>query len=207
MEDVLDLYDEPYEPKLPVVCFDEMPYQMVAKTRTPVPAKPGRVARYAYEYERRGMVNVFAFFEPKASWRHLDVTERRTAVDFAHAMRCLANEHYPAAEKVRVVLDNPNTHTPASLYKAFEPEEARPASPGVPSHAQARLLAQPGGDRAERGAQAQCLGGRRIPDEQMLGREVGAWERERNHRGATVAWRFTTEDARTKLKRLHPAGS
>jgi len=125
MEEVLDLYEEPYDPKYPVVCFDEMPYQMVAEKRTPVPAKPGRVARYDYEYERRGMVNIFAFFEPKARWRHLDVSERRTAVDFAQAMRRLAEEHYPEAEKVRVVHDNLNTHTPASLYKAFEPEEAR----------------------------------------------------------------------------------
>jgi hypothetical protein len=98
---------------------------MVAETRTPLPRKPGRVVRYDYEYERRGMLNIFAFFEPKRGWRHLDVTERRTAVDFAHAMRRLADEHYPEAEKVRVVLDNLNTHTPASLYKAFEPEEAR----------------------------------------------------------------------------------
>jgi hypothetical protein len=94
MEDVLDLYEEPYDPKRPVVCFDEMPYQMVAETPTPVPAKPGRVVRYDYEYERRGMANIFAFFEPKARWRHLDVTERRTAVDFAHAMRRLADEHF-----------------------------------------------------------------------------------------------------------------
>lgn len=125
MEDVLDLYEEPYDPKRPVVCFDEMPYQMVAETRTPVPAKPGRAMRYDYEYERRGTANIFAFFEPKARWRHLDITERRTAVDFAQAMRRLADEHYPEAEKVRVVLDNLNTHTPASLYKAFEPQEAR----------------------------------------------------------------------------------
>jgi hypothetical protein len=125
MEDVLDLYEEPCDPKRPVVCFDEMPYQMVAETRIPIPAKPGRVARYDYEYERRGMVNIFALFEPKGRWRHLDVAERRTAVDFAHTMRRLAEEHYPEAEKVRVVLDNLNTHTPASLYKALEPEEAR----------------------------------------------------------------------------------
>jgi len=109
MEDVLDLYEEPCDPKCPVVCFDEMPYQMLAETRIPIPAKPGRVARYDYEYERREMVNIFALFEPKASWRHLDVAERRTAVDFAHAMRRLADEHYPESEKVRVVLDNLNT--------------------------------------------------------------------------------------------------
>jgi hypothetical protein len=108
-----------------VVCFDEMPYQMVAETRTPLPRKPGRPQRYDYDYERKGTTNLLAFFEPKRRWRHLDVTERRTAVDFAEAMRRLADEHYPEAERVRVVLDNLNTHTPASLYKAFEPQEAR----------------------------------------------------------------------------------
>jgi hypothetical protein len=125
MEAVLDLYEEPHDPKRPVVCFDEMAYQMVAETRIPLPTKPGRPARYDYEYERRGTANLFAIFEPKANWRHLDVSDRRTAVDFAHQMRALVDEHYPRAEKVRVVLDNLNTHTPASLYKAFEPQEAR----------------------------------------------------------------------------------
>jgi DDE superfamily endonuclease len=115
MEDVLDLYEEPYETKRPVVCFEEMPYQMVAETRTPQPAKPGRPARYDYEYERRGTANLFAIFEPKACWRHLEVTDRRTAIDFAHQMRALSDEHYPHAEKVRIVLDNLNTHTPAAL--------------------------------------------------------------------------------------------
>src|SRR5829696_5319741 len=125
MEDVLDLYEEPYEPNEPVVCFEELPYQMVAEKRKPLPQKPGRPKRYDYEYERKGMLNIFAFFEPKSGWRHLDITERRTAVDFASAMRRLVDEHYPTTEKVRVVLDNLNTHSPASLYKAFEPEEAR----------------------------------------------------------------------------------
>jgi hypothetical protein len=114
-----------YDPNRPVVCFDEMPYQMVAETRTPLPRKPGRPQRYDYDYERQGTTNLLAFFEPMRRWRHLDVTERRTAVDFAEAMRRLADEHYPEAERVRVVLDNLNTHTPASLYKAFEPQEAR----------------------------------------------------------------------------------
>ena len=127
MEDVLDLYEEPYDPNKPVVCFDELPYQMVAEKRTPLSQKPGRPQRYdyEYEYERKGTANIFAFFEPKSGWRHLDITERRTAVDFALAMRRLVDEHYPTIEKVRVVLDNLNTHSPASLYNAFEPEEAR----------------------------------------------------------------------------------
>jgi hypothetical protein len=126
-----------------------MPYQMVAQRPIPMSAKPGRVARYDYEYERTEMLNIFALFEPKRGWRHLDVTERRTAVDLAQAMRRLADEHYPDAEKVPIVLDNLNTHTPASLYKAFEPEKARRllGSVGVSSHTQTRLLAQAGGDR------------------------------------------------------------
>jgi hypothetical protein len=204
MEDVLDLYEEPYDPKHPVVCFDEMPYQMVAETRTPVAAKPGRVARYDYEYERRGMVNIFAFFEPKAGWRHLDVTERRTAVDFAHAMRRLADEHYPEAEKVRMVLDNLNTHTPASLYKAFEPEEARRILCKLEFHHTPKHASWLNQVEIELSALSrQCLG-RRIPDEGTLKRESGAWQRKRNEEEATVSWRFTAPDAREKLKRLYP---
>jgi transposase len=125
MEDVLELYEEPYDPKRPVVCFDELPYQMVAETRTPLPPKPGVPERYDYEYERRGVCNLFMFFEPKASWRHIDISKRRTAQDFAQQMRKLVNEHYAEAEKIRVVLDNLNTHTGGALYEAFEPQEAR----------------------------------------------------------------------------------
>ena len=207
MEDVLDLYEEPYDPKRPVVCFDEMPYQMVAETRTPVPAKPGRAMRYDYEYERRGMINVFAFFEPKACWRHLDVTERRTAVDFAEAMRRLADEHYPEAEKVRVVLDNLNTHTPASLYKAFEPEEARRLLRGLEFHHTPKHASWLNQVEIELSALCrQCLS-RRIPDESTLKKESRAWQSERNEQEATVSWRFTAPDAREKLKRLYPPRS
>jgi hypothetical protein len=204
MEDVLDLYEEPYDPKRPVVCFDEMPYQMVAETRTPVPAKPGRVVRYDYEYERRGMVNIFAFFEPKARWRHLDITERRTAVDFAQAMRRLADEHYPEAEKVRVVLDNLNTHTPASLYKAFEPEEARRLSRRLEFHHTPKHASWLNQVEIELSVLCrQCLSCR-ISDESTLKNESTAWQRERNKREATVSWRFSAPDAREKLKRLYP---
>ena len=179
MEDVLELYEEPYDPKKPVVCFDELPYQMVAEKRTPWPAKPGRPQRYDYEYERKGMVNIFAFFEPKSGWRHLDITARRTAVDFALAMRRLVDEHYPEARKVRVVFDNLNTHTPASLYKAFEPEEAgrllrRLESHHAPTHASWLNMVEIELSVLSR----QCLE-RRIPDAQRLAREVGAWEQKR----------------------------
>lgn len=152
MEDVLDLYEEPHDEKRPVVCFDELPYQLVAEKRTPLPAEPGRPARYDCEHERKGTANVFAFFEPKEGWRHPEVTERRTAVDFAHAMRRLADEHYPKAEKIRVVMDNLNTHTGAALFVRSVRacgSQAPLAPVGVPSHeARARLLARPGRDRA-----------------------------------------------------------
>ena len=205
MEDVLDLYEEPSDPKWPVVCFDEMPYQMVAEKRTPLPTKPGQPARYDYEYERKGMLNVFAFFEPKRGWRHLEVTERRTAVDFALAMRRLVDEHYSEAEKVRVVLDNLNTHTPASLYKAFEPEEARPIARKLEFHYTPKHASWLNMVEIELSVLCrQCLE-RRIPDAERLAREIGAWEQERNEGGATVQWRFTASDAREKLARLYLA--
>jgi hypothetical protein len=127
-EDVLELYEEPYDPRRPTGCFDELPYQMVAEKRTPLPAEPGRPQRYDYEYERKGTADIFAFFEPKQGWRHLDVTDRRTAVDFALAMRRLVDEHYPEAEKVRVVLDNLNTHTGAALSTGLSSPRRRGAS-------------------------------------------------------------------------------
>jgi hypothetical protein len=205
MEDVLDLYEEPYDPNRPVVCFDELPYQMVAEKRTPLPQKPGRPQRYDYEYERKGMLNIFASFEPKGGWRHLDITERRTAVDFALAMRRLAEEHYPQAEKVRVVLDNLNTHTPASLYKAFEPEEARRLLRRLEFHHTPKHASWLNMVEIELSVLCrQCLE-RRIPDAERLTREIGAWERERNEKGATVRWRFTASEAREKLARLYPA--
>ncbi len=205
MEDVLELYEEPYDPKRPVVCFDEMPYQMVAEKRTPLPQKPGRPQRYDYEYERKGMVNIFTFFEPQRGWRHLDVTDRRTAVDFAEEMRRLVDEHYPEAEKVRVVLDNLNTHTGAALYQAFAPEEARRILRRLefhytPKHASWLNMVEIELSVLSR----QCLE-RRIPDAETLAREMGAWEQKRNEEGATVQWRFTASDAREKLARLYPA--
>ncbi len=207
MEEVLELYEEPYDPKRPVVCFDEMPYQMVAEKRTPLPQKPGRPQRYDYEYERKGMVNIFTFFEPQRGWRHLDVTDRRTAVDFAEEMRRLVDEHYPEAEKVRVVLDTLNTHTGAASYQAFAPEEARRILRRLefhytPKHASWLNMVEIELSVLSR----QCLE-RRIPDAKTLAREMGAWEQKRNEEGATVQWRFTASDAREKLARLYPAKS
>jgi hypothetical protein len=206
MEDVLELYEEPYDPKRPTVCFEELPYQMVAEKRLPISAGPGRPERYDYEYERRGVCNLFMFFEPKASWRHIDVRERRTALDFAQQMRKLADEHYPEAAKIRVVLDNLNTHTPAALYEGFEPREARRILGKLefrytPKHGSWLNQVEVEFSVLSR----ECVGGRRIPDQGTLEKEAGAWERDRNERGATVDWRFNVEDAREKLERLYPA--
>jgi hypothetical protein len=209
MEDVLDLYEEPYNEKCPTVCFDEIPYQMVAEKRFSLPPTPsGVIERYDYEYERKGTANLFIIFEPKKGWRHVDVTEQRTALDFARQMRALAEEHYPQAEKIRVVLDNLNTHTPASLYKAFEAQEARRLLRRLEFHHTPKHASWLNQVEIELSVLVgQCLGERRIPDAKTLKQEVGAWEGERNDRGATVAWRFTSEDARQKLVRLYPAQS
>ena len=148
MEDVLDLYAEPYDPKRPVVNFDETSKQLVAEKKTPIPPKRGRRERFDYEYKRNGTRNLFMCCEPLAGWRHVEVTERRTMVDFAHQMKWLVDEAYPEAEKIRVVLDNLNIHKPASLYQAFQPREARRIRKRLEFHytPQARQLAQHGGD-------------------------------------------------------------
>lgn len=170
-------------------------------------AKPGRPRRYDYEYERRGTANLFAVFEPKAGWRHLDVTERRTALDFASQMQALVDEHYPRAEKVRLVLDNLNTHTPAALYRAFEPKEARRILRKLEFHYTPKHGSWLNQVEIEFSVLSrQCLSGR-IPDKETLAQESGAWEQERNEAGVTVDWRFTAEDARQKLERMYPAKS
>jgi transposase len=208
MEDVLDLYEEPYDSNKPLICFDELPYQLVAEARVPLPTKLRQPARYDYEYERKGTTNLFAFFEPKGGFRRVEVSERRTAKDFALAMKRLVDELYPQAETIRLVLDNLNTHTPAALYGAFEPAEARRIARKLEFHYTPKHGSWLNQVEIELSVlHKQCLGGRRIPDEEMLGREVGAWERERNKRGVTVEWRFTASDAREKLARLYPAGS
>jgi hypothetical protein len=152
------------------------------------------------------MVNIFALFEPKSGWRHLDITDRRTAVDFALAMRRLVDEHYPEAKKVRMVLDNLNTHTPASLYKAFKPEEARRLLRRLEFHHTLTHASWLNMVEIELSVLCrQCLLERRIPDAQRLAREIGTWEQKRNEQGVTVQWRFTASDAREKLARLYPA--
>ena len=205
MEDVLELYAEPYDRSQPVVCFDEMPVQLIAETRVPRPAAPGRRERYDYEYERRGTANLFIHFEPKAGKRYVDVTERRTKLDFAGQMKRLVEERYPQAKKIRVVLDQLNTHGPASLYEAYTPGEARRILKRLEFHHTPKHASWLNQAEIEFSAlSGQCLD-QRIPDTETLKTEIKAWEAERNRANATVEWRFTNHHARTKLHRLYPA--
>jgi hypothetical protein len=205
MEDVLDLYAEADDSTRPVVCFDEMPYQLIAETRPPQPTRPGRAARYDYEYRRMGTCNLFIFFAPRAGYRHIEVTARRTAVDFAEAMRCLVDVLYPDAAVIRVVLDNLNTHTGAALYEAFAPAEARRILRRLefhytPKHGSWLNMAEIEWSVLT----GQCLD-RRIGAVEMVTHEIAAWETARNAAKTTVDWQFTTEKARTKLVRLYPS--
>lgn len=205
MEDVLDLYAEAYDPRRPWVCFDEKPYPLLSHTRDPLPVEPGQPRRIDYEYQREGTCNLFLFLDPNRAWRRLQVTEQRTAVDFAHQMKWLVDIGYPEAEVVRVVLDNLNTHSPASLYQAYPPEEARRLIRKLefhytPKHASWLNMAEIEFSVLER----QCLD-RRLPSRGAVAHELAAWEADRNAMGATVHWRFTTQDARTKLHRFYPS--
>ncbi len=205
MEDVLDLYAEPLDPKRPQVCFDERPCQLLGEVLAPMEAKPGRVKRIDHEYERKGRANLFVMVQPLAGWRHLEVTERRTNLDFAQQMKALVEEHFPQAEVIRVVLDNLSTHSPASLYQAFAPEEARRLTRKLefhytPKHGSWLNMAEIELSLLSR----QCLK-QRIPDLDSLRRQVQAWQTDRNAKAATIRWRFTTTDARTKLNRLYPS--
>jgi hypothetical protein len=207
MEDVLDLYAEPYDPRHPQVCFDEVPYQLVSETRRPLPMQPGRPQRYDYEYQRNGTCNLFVFFQPLAGWRHLKVTERRTKRDFAQCMKELVDVHFPEADKIRVVLDNLNTHTPAALYEAFDAAEARRLVQKLEFHYTPKHGSWLNMAEIEISVlTAQCLD-RYIPDIAPLDREVSSWQNERNAHRASVDWRFTTVKARDKLKRLYPSQS
>lgn len=205
MEDVLDLYAEPYDSQYPVVCFDESPYQLVSEARQPVLAAPGQPVRYDYEYRREGTCNLFMFVQPLGGWRHVKVTDRRTAQDFAQCMKDLVDSHFPQATLITVVLDNLNTHTPAALYDTFTPAEARRLLQKLdfcytPKHGSWLNMAE-----IEFAVlSTQCLN-RRIPDQATVRRRVGAWEASRNAQKATINWRFTTGKARRKLRRLYPS--
>ena len=205
MEDILDVYERPYDPRFPQVCMDETSKQLVGETRTPLPAQPGRPARIDYEYARHGVRTLFLFVEPLRGWRHVQVTERRTKQDWAHAIRELVDVHYPAVERIVLVLDNLNTHVRSALYETFPPAEARRLLRRLdlhytPAHGSWLNMAEIEFSALGR----QCLN-RRIPDEDTLSEVVAAWESSRNRHQTTITWRFTTQDARIKLHRLYPS--
>jgi hypothetical protein len=204
MEDILDVYTRPYDPRRPVICMDEMPKQLLRETRAPLPPRPGQPRRVDYEYERAGVMNLFVFCEPLAGRRWVDVTDRRTKVDWAQQIQDLVDRRFPAAEQIVLVCDNLNTHTPAALYEAFPPAEAKRLSDRLeihytPKHGSWLNIAEIELSALSR----QCLD-RRFADEEAFRTEVAAWEERRNTAATTVDWRFTTDDARIKLKRLYP---
>ena len=205
MEDVLEVYHRPHDPEYPVVCVDETSKQLISETRIPIKAKPGQPARHDYEYERNGTANLFMMFAPLEGWRHVEVTDHHTAVDFAHMLRDLSDTHFPGAKKIVLMEDNLNTHKPASLYEAFPAAEARRLVERfewhyTPKHGSWLNMAE-----FELSVlSGQCLD-RRIPDKQTLTEEVAAWEYARNKKHVKADWQFTTADARVKLKRLYPA--
>jgi hypothetical protein len=200
MEDVLDLYAAPYDPKRPKVNFDETSKQLIKETRQVLPSKTGRPERYDYEYERAGTRNLFLFTEPQAGWRHINVTEQRTKLDFAQQMKWLVEERYPEAEVIRVVLDNLNTHKAASLYEAFAPEEARRIIKKLEFHYTPKHGSWLNQAEIEISLFArQCLGRRRISTLAALKREARAWNRRINQNKTKINWRFTRNDARKKF--------
>jgi hypothetical protein len=204
MEDILALYTQPEDPKRPLICMDEVPKQLLSDVRPPIPSQPGQPARVDYEYQRNGVANLFMFFEPFRGQRHIKVTDTRTRVDWAQAMKMLSDKIHPEADKIIVVLDNLNTHTPAAFYLAFEPEEARRLVNRfefhfTPKHGSWLNMAEIELSVLSR----QCIN-QRIPDNQTLYHHVHAWEQDRNSKFVKVDWRFSTADARIKLKRLYP---
>ena len=205
MEDVLDVYHLPYDPDYPVVCFDESNKQLVAEKRISVPAVPGQLERYDYEYQRNGVRNLFLFFSPLVAWRHVKVTKQRTHLEWVYCMKDLVDVHFPEAIRIVVIQDNLNTHNPVFLYQVFEPAEAKRILNKLefhftPKHGSWLNMAEIEFSVLAR----QCLD-RRIGDEASLIREIATWEEKRNQTQATVNWQFTTDDARIKLKKLYPS--
>jgi uncharacterized small protein (DUF1192 family) len=205
MEEVLEVYHRPHDPACPLVCLDETSKQLIKETRVPIPARPGRPARTDYEYERNGTANIFMLFAPLDGWRHVAVTERHAAVDYAHLLKDVSDRWFPDAAKIALVQDNLSTHKPASLYEAFPPAEARRLVERfewhyTPKHGSWLNMAE-----TELSVlSSQCLD-RRIATRQILIDEVTAWEAARNKHHAKADWQFTTADARVKLKRLYPS--
>ena len=205
MEDVLEVYHRPYDEKQPVVCLDEASKQLIGATRKPLPPQPGRPERFDYEYVRNGTANLFMVSQPLLGWRTVFVTERRTAVDFAEVLRWLVEELHSDAEKVVLVMDNLNKHKLASLYEAFPPEQARRIAEKLEIHHTPKHGSWLNVAEIELSVLArQCLD-QRIETAEALRREVTAWEEPRNDRAAEVQWRFTTADARIKLRHLYPS--
>lgn len=205
MEDVLSVYTRPYDPRYPQVCLDEIPKQLLRETRAPLPMQPGQPARHDYEYEREGVVNVFLVCEPLRGRRWVEVTERRTKADWARQIQRLVDERYPEAERIVLVQDNLNTHTPAALYECFPPAEAKRLVDKLelhytPKHGSWLNMAEIELSVLSR----QCLD-QRVPDFATLGAEVAAWQARRDAKAGAIDWRFTTDDARIKLKRLYPS--
>jgi transposase len=204
MEDVLDLYAEETDPRHPVICFDESPTQLIGETREPIPAAPGQPERYDCEYRRNGTANLFVFLDAHKSWRHVKVTDHRTAKDFADCMRDLADVHYPDAERIRVVMDNLPTHTAGALYEAFPAPEAHRVLQRLEFHYTPKHASWLNMVEIEIGVlRGQCLD-RRIGERSVLISEIDAWQGQRNASGARINWKFTTQKARNKLARAYP---
>jgi hypothetical protein len=204
MEDVLDVYTRPADPSRPVVCLDETSRQLLGDARPPMPPAPGQPARHDPEYVRGGVANVFLVTEPLRGWRQVLISDRRTRLDFAACIQALADVHYPTAERIVLVMDQLNTHSPASLYDAFPPAQAKRLADKLeihytPKHGSWLNIAEIELSVLQR----QCLD-RRFGDREALEREVAAWVAARNATTTAIDWRFTTEDARIKLKRLYP---
>lgn len=204
MEDVLEVYARPYDPRRPVVCVDEGGKQLIGDVRPPLPVRPGQSAKQDSEYVRAGVANLFMAFEPLAGRRHVEVTERKTSVDFARLLRSISDERYPDAEWLVLVCDNLSTHTPAALYEAFAPEEARRIAARIEWHYTPKHGSWLDVAEMELSVLArQCLD-RRIPDVPTLRQEVRSWEEARNAAVVKVDWQFTAADARVKLRSLYP---
>jgi len=205
MEDVLDVYQRPYDPKRPQVCLDEASKQLLGEVREPIPMQPGKPEREDYEYERHGTANLFVIAEPLRGWRHVKVTDQRTRVDFAHVIQEMVDVHYPEAERIVLVMDNLNTHSPASLYEAFEPAEAKRLADKLEIHYTPKHGSWLNMAEIELSVMGrQCLA-QRMPTKERLTDEAAAWEARRNQHRIRIDWRFTTADARIKLKRLYPS--
>jgi hypothetical protein len=205
LEDVLDVYHRLHDPLRPVICLDETSRQVLADTRAPLPVAPGRPARHDPEYVRDGVVNLFLVSEPLRGWRHVQVSTQRTRIDWAHCVQALVDGPYAAAEQLVLVMDQLNTHSPASLYEAFPPAEAKRLADKLEIHYTPKHGSWLNMAEIELSAlQRQCLA-RRLGDRATLEREVAAWVAARNEAVTTIDWRFTTADARIKLKRLYPA--